>query len=377
MKAVIVIPTYNERDNVGLLIDVLNKNVFPKVPKHWNMNILIVDDTSPDGTAEVVKEKMKKYKNLELVMNAEKVGLGGAYMKGMGYATEKMKPDLLMEMDADFQHDENLIPEFLQKIDDGADLVVGSRYMKGGSIPKYWGLSRKIISIGGNIFIRTMMLDTKIHDWTTGFRALKPWVFEKVKNSITELKTYSFQTSFLYFARKVGAKVSEVPLNFKERKRGKSKLPGIEGTLKTFWFVIKVRFIDLISSRFFKFGVVGFIGYLVTALSIFILSRTTLVEWGVWALATEFAIISNFTLNNLWTFKDVKISGTKQMVSKFLQFNFTSLGALLIQTVAGTIGVYFFGTNSRQLLLPFIVLFLVMPYNFILYNLVIWKTKTK
>lgn len=375
MKVVIVIPTYNEKENIGPLIDVLETKVFARVSKTWDMNILVVDDTSPDGTAEEVRGKMKKYKNVELVLNSQKVGLGGAYMKGMSYATEKMKAEVIMEMDADFQHDENLIPEFLQKIENGADMVVGSRYMKGGSIPKYWGISRKIISIGGNIFIRTMMLDTKIHDWTTGFRALKPWVFQKVKGSITELKTYSFQTSFLYFARKAGAKIAEVPLNFKERKWGKSKLPGIEGTLKTFWFVIKVRFLDLIGSRFFKFGTVGFLGYAVNAVFLYLFGKTLLPEWGVWAASTEIAIINNFILNNLWTFKDAKIEGFGMLVKKFLQFNLTSTGALLIQVIAGTIGVYFFGSGSRQILLPFIVLFLVLPYNYIMYNLVIWKTK--
>lgn len=377
MKVVIIIPTYNEKENVGPLIDVLQKNVFPKIDPKWSMSILIVDDTSPDGTADEVRKKMKEFKNVDLVLNSQKVGLGGAYMKGMTYAIEKMNADLLMEMDADFQHDENLIPAFLQKIDEGADMVVGSRYMKGGSIPRYWGASRKIISIGGNLFIRLMMLDTKIHDWTTGFRALKPWVFEKVKGSITELKTYSFQTSFLYFARKVGAKLAEVPLNFKERKWGESKLPGIEGTLKTFWFVIKVRILDFIYSRFFKFGIVGFVGYLVTAISLYFLSKTTLPEWAVWALATEVGIINNFTLNNLWTFKDAEIKGFSHLVGKFLQFNLTSSGAIIIQTLAGTLGVGLLGPQYRQLILPLTVVFLVMPYNYLVYNLVIWKTKLK
>src|SRR3972149_8269054 len=138
----------------------------------------------------------------------------------------------MLQMHADFQHDETLIPAFLEKIDEGADVVIGSRYMKGGSIPAYWGIDRKILSIGGNIYIRLLMLDKGVHDWTTGFRAIKPWVFEKVKAKITELKTYSFQISFLYFARKEGAKIAEVPLNFRERKKGKSKMPGLEGMIK-------------------------------------------------------------------------------------------------------------------------------------------------
>lgn len=372
-KAVVVIPTYNERGNIKPLVDVLEK-VFKKVPGKWQMHILFVDDSSPDGTAEAVRRQMQIHKNIHLFINKEKVGLGGAYMRGMTHAIQTLKADLLFEFDADLQHDPELIPQFLEKIDEGADLVLGSRYMRGGSIPKYWGLLRKILSIGGNIFIRVMMLDRQIHDWTTGFRALRPWVFERVKDKITELRTYSFQISFLYHARRVGAKIAEVPLSFSERKWGESKLPALEGTLKTFWFVIKTRISDFFHSRFFRFGTVGFIGYLVNAFFLNLFSKIGLIEWASWAASTELAIISNFTLNNLWTFKSEKIRGLGKIFSKFLQFNLTSAGALIIQTSLGTLGVKFFGPESRQLLLPVIIVFAVLPYNYLMYNLVIWKT---
>lgn len=373
MKAVIIIPTYNEKENIGELIKKLQE-IFKTLPSAWEMHILVVDDTSPDGTGDVVREKMKEYKNVHLFLNKEKVGLGGAYKKAMNYTIKKFNPDVVFEMDADFQHDPNLISKFLEKIEGGADLVIGSRYIKGGSIPEFWGIFRKILSIGGNIFIRIMMLDNKIHDWTTGYRALKPWVFLKVKDKITELKTYSFQISFLYFAKKEGAKIAEVPLNFKERWKGYSKLPAFQGSIATFWFVIKTRIVDFFRSRFFKFGTVGFIGYLVNAIFLGIFSKMNFPEWGAWAASTELAIISNFTLNNLWTFKSETISGAGKLIYKFIQFNFTSTGALIIQTVLGTLGVRLFGSQYRQILLPFIVLFVVLPYNYLMYNLVIWKT---
>lgn len=372
-KVVMIIPTYNEVENIGALIDKLQE-VFKSVPSKWDMNILVVDDSSPDGTADVVREKMKQFKNVNLFENKEKVGLGGAYIKGMTYATQKLGADVMFEMDADFQHDENLIPKFLEKIDVGADMVLGSRYMKGGSIPKYWGIMRKILSMGGNLFTRIMMLDMNIHDWTTGFRALRPWVFEKVKDKITELKTYSFQISFLYYARKEGAKVAEVPLNFKERWKGVSKLPGVEGTIKTFWFVIKTRTIDFIKSRFFKFGVVGFTGYIINAFFLWLFPRLGFVEWLSWALSTEISLINNFVLNNIWTFEKEKITGLGKTLYKFFEFNLTSSGALLIMTGVGSTGVHFFGPQYRQILLPFIIVFLVLPYNYLMYNLVIWKT---
>ena len=373
-KAVVIIPTYNEKENIGLLIDKLEE-VFAKVPKKWEMNILVVDDSSPDGTGEVVRGKMDQFKNVHLFTNKGKVGLGGAYMKGMEYATQEMKADLMFEFDADFQHDPQLIPSFLEKIDEGADLVLGSSYMKGGSIPKFWGIHRKILSVGGNIFTRVMMLDRKIHDWTTGFRAVRPELFFKVKDKITELKTYSFQLQFLYQARKLGANIAEVPLNFKERYKGYSKIPGLESTIKTFWFVIKVRTIDFFKSRFFKFGTVGFLGYLVNAFFLNLFSKMSFPEVVIWAASTELAIINNFALNNIWTFKNNEIKGGVNVIKKFLQFNLTSAGALIIQTVLGTLGVYILGGEYRQLLLPFIVLFVVLPYNYFMYTRVIWKKK--
>lgn len=372
-KVVVIIPTYNEKENINLLIDVLEK-VFKEIHSKWEMHILIVDDSSPDGTGKVVEEKMKKYVNVHLLTNKEKIGLGGAYMKGMNYAIQDLKADLMFEFDADFQHDPKLIPQFLEKIEQGADIVLGSRYMKGGSIPKYWGLVRKFLSVGGNLYIRTLMLDRSVHDWTTGYRAVRPWVFEKVKNKVTELKTYSFQISFLYYARKEGTKVAEVPLNFAERRWGESKMPKMSSMINTFYFVTKTRMKDFLHSRFFKFGTVGFIGYIINASFLQIFSKAGFYEWLSWLLSTELAIISNFTLNNIWTFKTERIAGLGKLVYKFFQFNLTSAGALIIQTVLGSLGVKLLGSQYRQILLPSIIVLIVLPYNYLMYNLVIWKT---
>lgn len=394
-KVVVIIPTYNEAENIGRLIEVLQKVFKEKVPDKWDMHMLVVDDTSPDGTADVVKKYMQKYKNVHLFLNSEKVGLGGAYMKGMRYAIDELKADLIFQMDADFQHDENLIPEFLEKVDQGADLVVGSRYMKGGSIPKFWGITRKFMSIGGNFYIRTLMLDRNIHDWTTGFRAVKPWVYEKVKDKITELKTYSFQISFLYFAKKAGAKIAEVPLNFRERYKGKSKMPGVEGMIKTFWFITKMRLIDFFHSRFFKFGIVGFTGFIVNYVGLELLRRMAftgniaasfetvsllpiLHEPTFWAtlIATELAIISNFILNNVWTFKDKIITKVSDVIVQFLKFNLSSFFAVIVQPlIVGGAAILFSDTSLVRLIaLLFALFFVIVPYNYIVYNLFIWKT---
>jgi len=134
MKAVIVIPTFNEKGNIEKLVEILENEVFPKIKKH-ELHILVVDDSSPDGTGEEVKKLSKKYGNVALLINEKKVGLGAAYVRGMKYAMEKFKPDILFEMDADLSHDPYKIPQFLSEIEEGSDYVVGSRYIKGGSIP--------------------------------------------------------------------------------------------------------------------------------------------------------------------------------------------------------------------------------------------------
>src|SRR5579883_2616278 len=120
MKAVVILPTYNEKENIQKLVPFLESEVFPKV-KHHDMAILVADDNSPDGTADEVKSLMKKYKNLD-VSTGPKKGLGAAYIRGMDYAIEKMKADVVFEMDADGQHDATKIPAFLEKIDKGADM---------------------------------------------------------------------------------------------------------------------------------------------------------------------------------------------------------------------------------------------------------------
>lgn len=372
-KVVMIIPTYNERGNIEPLVDILQK-VFKKVPSQWEMHILFVDDSSPDGTADIVRKKMEEFDNVHLFLNKEKVGLGGAYMKGMTHAIAELKASVIFEFDADFQHDPELIPNFLKKIENGADLVLGSRYMKGGSIPRYWGLMRKILSVGGNFYIRTLMFDRKIHDWTTGYRALRPWVFEKVKSKITELKTYTFQISFLYYAREVGAKIAEVPLNFAERRWGESKMPGLESMIKTFWFVTRTRILDFIHSRFFKFGIVGFTGFLVNFGFLRLFRSLGLAETLSWLFSTEMAIINNYVFNNLWTFSEKKIGGVKNTLVKFLQFNLTSAGALAIQSFFGPLGVKLLGIKYDAAVLAFVVIFMVLPYNYIMYNLVIWRT---
>ena len=169
-KAVIILPTYNERENIAHTIEVL-QGVFAKI-KNWHMSILVVDDTSPDKTYELVSQIAKKSTNVHLLINKQKNGLGAAYLKGMAEAFGRLEADVVFEFDADLSHDPTKIPEMLNRIDQGADMVLGSRYIKGGGIPSNWGWHRKFLSIVGNWTIMLVLTNFKIRDWTSGFRAI-------------------------------------------------------------------------------------------------------------------------------------------------------------------------------------------------------------
>lgn len=371
-KAIVIVPSYNEKNNVEPLVKRVEE-VF-KAVKNWDLGILYVDGNSPDGTGEEVIKQSKIYKNIELLTEKKKAGLGAAYLYAMDYAFNKLKADVVFEFDADLSHDPKKIPDFLKKIDEGYDIVLGSRYIPGGSIPSNWGISRKIMSVLGNLVASLIMTDFSIRDWTGGYRALKKWVYEEFKNKIGDTSSYSFQIQILYYAKRANAKITEVPFGFIDRVSGKSKMPKLAYITSSLSFLITKRVREIIKSKFMKFAIVGFIGYLINASSLFLFQNVLL--WPIlisWLISTELAIISNFTWNNLWTFKAKKITGDS-LAKKFLQFNGTSLGALTIQTTMGTLGNLIFGVGSSQIILPFIIVFMVLPYNYFMYNVVIWKT---
>ena len=384
--AVIVIPTYNEAENIGKMIEYLNEKTFPKIENDsagWRMEILVVDGNSPDGTGKVVEKLSQKYKNTHLLTETSKDGIGAAYLKGFRYAIDKLKADFVFEFDADFQHPPETIPVMLKAMEEGYDYVIGSRKIKGGSNPKGWGFKRVFFSEVGGFVARFMMFFPfknffRVTDPTTGLKVTRVKGFiDKMnldwKDGHLLTKSFGYKLQLLFETLKMGAKFKEIPLQFHVRDAGESKIEA-KTAKDIFRVAFLLRWYDEFTQKFLKFGTVGFIGYLVNASTLALFSNSLGIVWLSWLLSTEIAIISNFTLNNLWTFKSTNIKGS-QLFSKFLQFNFTSLGALAIQTIAGSIGEYLIGSEYQQILLPFIILFLVMPYNWFIYNNVIWKKK--
>lgn len=374
MKAVLVIPTYNEKGNIGRLISILEEEIFPRI-KNYDMNILVVDDNSPDKTAEEVRKLMKKWKNIGLSLG-EKNGLGAAYIRGMNFAIAKMGAEVMFEMDADLSHDPNKVPDFLKEIDKGADIVIGTRYSQGGSIPKNWPIQRKAFSVLGNLIVRTILMRFGIHDWTGGFRALRSKVFLKEKEELIFFKGYTFQVSFLHKAVRDGFKIAEVPINFTDRTLGRSKIAPKEYIFDLLKYVIKARIKEIFFGSFGKFLAVGGTGFIINAsLYWFFVNHTTLSLAVSNQIAAQFAIFSNYNLNNLWTFRDRKSHSFFNYFKKMLGFYFTSnIGVLFIQSGTIKIGDMLYGREHYFIYFLIGTAFLLV-WNFTMYSRVIWKKK--
>lgn len=392
-KAIVIIPTYNEKENIQKVVPLLFEQ-FEKVAG-WDMGILVVDDTSPDKTYEAVKKMQKKFKKLHLLVNPEKAGLGGAYLKGMDKAFNELGAEVVFEFDADLSHDPKKIPEFMTAIDEGADLVLGSRYIQGGGIPDDWGLHRKFMSIVGNMVVRTVLTQFSIKDWTTGYRAIRKKVYEAVVDKINSERFmgYTFQIGFLNNAVREGFTIKEVPFQFVDRTIGESKI-GAEYIKNTLLYIFKIRWHDLLASRVFKFLVVGGFGTVVQLVTLQLFRalipdfQFLLITKFITAtfLSIEMAILSNFVLNNMWTFADRKLEKS-QLIAKFLQFNVASAGSIIIQLIVNTLGERFIGlfdlfklpiigmVVDTGLLFAMTGILIGLFWNFFAYNRFIWKQK--
>jgi len=374
MKTVIILPTYNERENIITLLDALHDEV-KKIHGHTCM-FLVVDDMSPDGTGEVVRTYIKTHKDTYIV-TGKKEGLGRALLRGMTYAVETLKAEILVQMDCDLSHDPTRIPLFLAAIDDGADFVVGSRYIKGGSIPENWGIHRKIFSVVGNAIVRFGLRFPKTHDWTGGYRAYKKKYYEQFASEMKEYSGYVFQIAFLHKAIQAGAKIVEVPIHFTDRLYGHSKIAAGEYIKNVLLYVGGSLVHELRYGSFGKFLVVGGLGFVINAVLLVVFR-----EWvGLSAsianlIGAAAAIFSNFNLNNLWTFKEKKITSVVSYVLKLLQFYGTSLfGVLVIQTGTIELGTRVFG-ESLYFVYFLVGTSLLMIWNYFMYSRVIWKKRT-
>ena len=211
----VILPTFNEAPNIADMLARI-RGALP------GAHVLVVDDGSPDGTADLAEAAAQELGSVDVMRRPGKAGLGPAYRAGFAWGIERGH-DVLMEMDADGQHDPAVLPELLAAIVEGdADLAIGSRYIPGGAVPG-WPASRRMLSKWGNRYIG-LMLKLPVRDATAGFRAYRTPIIEKVGLDRSRADGYGFQVEMVYEVAKAGGRIVEIPITFRDRERGVSKM---------------------------------------------------------------------------------------------------------------------------------------------------------
>lgn len=236
----LVLPTYNEAENIEAIASAAGAVLASAAADY---RILIVDDDSPDGTGAIADRLSREHEHVRVLHRSEKNGIGPAYLAGFAYALEH-GADYVMEMDSDFSHNPADLARLLAAVDrrsagDGADLALGSRYVPGGGVSD-WGLLRRLISSGGSAYARRV-LGLKVRDLTGGFKCFRREVLEAIHFDSVRSQGYAFQVELTYRAVKAGFRVVEVPIVFKDREAGESKMSW-RIAAEAMWLVPKLRF---------------------------------------------------------------------------------------------------------------------------------------
>ena len=371
MKIVVIIPTYNERDNIKILIHALLQKfeLFP----NYKFNILVVDGNSKDGTSESVKELQKENKKIYLLEESSKSGLGSAYIKGFEYAMSELDADYVVEMDADLQHSPEDFVKLVKEIENGYDVIIGSRYVKGGSVPSEWALQRKLISYLGSLFARLLLRIPKVRDFTSGFKITKVKnVLDQVDFKKIKSKGFAYKMDFVIIFSDMKMKFKEVPISFGLRDRGTSKMEkrNLQESLSLVITYFRER-----NKNFLKFVVVGF-GGLFTDLIIFNISNIFFSSAIASIVSGSVAMLFTFSLNNFWSFRDREVISFKMLLPTFLFYVISSyvpilLRSYLIHQLELVYGEGFLISNLGMIIgISFGII-----WNFTVYSKIIWKKK--
>ncbi len=232
----LILPTYNEAENVQSIVAAAGEVLARAAPEGFR--VLIVDDRSPDGTGELADRLAAEHDWVEVLHRAEKNGIGPAYLAGFRYALDR-GAGYVMEMDSDFSHDPADLARLLDAARGEADLALGSRYVRGGGV-RDWGLLRRFISEGGSTYAR-LVLGLHVRDLTGGFKCFRREVLEAIHFDQVRSRGYAFQVELTYRAVQAGFRVVEVPIVFRERQQGKSKMSW-RIAAEAMWLVPRLRF---------------------------------------------------------------------------------------------------------------------------------------
>jgi dolichol-phosphate mannosyltransferase len=232
----LILPTYNEAENIEAIVSAAGEALARSSPKGFH--VLIVDDGSPDGTGKIADGLSRSHDWVDVLHRSEKAGIGPAYLAGFRYALEHGAA-YVMEMDSDFSHDPADLARLLDAVRRGADLALGSRYVPGGGV-EAWGLLRRVISEGGSAYARAV-LGVKVRDLTGGFKCFRREVLEAIHFDSVRSQGYAFQVELTYRALRAGFEVVEVPIVFRDRERGTSKMSW-RIAAEAMWLVPRLRF---------------------------------------------------------------------------------------------------------------------------------------
>lgn len=389
-KAVVLLYTYNEKENLEKFVcEVMAEE---KNAPGWTVEVLIADSSSPDGTYKIAQKLAAQNHRIHAITVGR--GLGTAIVEGHRYSLAHFKPDALAQLDADGQVEASVLPRLLKVLDEGYNLALGSRFIKGGK--NQLSLLRKLFTWGACFFCRTVMGPADIGEFTNSSRAFTPELFKRINfdRMPWKEKSYIIQPAFLNEAILAGAKYKEVPLVFKNRAEGYSKNKVFNYTYDVITYVIDARLRKWgINISFFhltrraktiiKFSLVGFIGTLVDFLfykvfiNLFIIPPATSK-----GLSAEIAIINNFTLNNFWTFRYRKTSTSfwqKLGIFNLVSLGGLAIGVLIVKFLHSIYGDGFVYLGSVKLALNTLYFFATIPpvltWNFTVNHLITWKSR--
>ena len=397
MRLVVNIPTYNEKENIEEII----KKVLSQAKnlKGIDLHVLVSDSHSQDQTAQIVK-KISQTNPKVHYLDVKIRGLGVGIYKGHRYAVDRLKADILAQMDGDLSHDPSSLPQMVDLILEGYDLVNGSRLIKGGK--NLLGWHRRLFTQGSSWYCRLSWGTFNLKEYTNSYRVFTKKLFEKIDFSKVpwKSKTYIIQPAFLYAAIEVGAKIKEVPIVFEDRKRGYSKTQIIAYTFDILKFGIKVRLEK--SKTLMKFLIVGAASYFLNAIILGLLYRGKIYTLTIFSkpllsaitagqtaprilffnldrlfvasiISIEVSIIFNFIFHENWTFKYRSHKGPA--IIRFLKFNLTSIGSPIIQLVSILVFAQILGLHEQIGLAVGVVIGLTV--NYLANILWIWKDREK
>ncbi len=357
MKLSIVVPTYNERENLPILVKKIGE-----VLKGLDFELIIVDDDSPDETWKLAQEMKKEYPFIKVLRRVGERDLSTAVLDGFKQANG----DVLAVMDADLQHPPEKLLNMYKKIEEGADIVIGSRYVEGGEIEE-WSIIRRLYSKFATLLAHIFLPNTRIvRDPMSGFFMCRRGVIEKA-----ELNPVGYKILLEVLAKGVYRRVEEEPITFMKRKKGKSSL-NLAVQIKYLRHLLRLSWEKREIYRILKFALVGLSGVFVNLGILWMLTDIVGFYYLLSAVfSIEASIISNFVMNDVWTFRDRKKKGFGEWLKRMAKFNVVSLPSFPMQMVVMGVLKEFFGVY--YLLAAFFGILIVFIWNFVANTLWTWR----